>query len=102
MRAYGEFVEAVSPEMVGHRVSVEYIRDPRMVCGQFFGTWFNVNLSMHDVSDWQANLELMLHELSHKVVDQTIICTTLFMKPSDDLGPRWQDLSPVDPILVGT
>jgi hypothetical protein len=68
MRAYGEFVEAVSPEIVGHSVTVEYIRDPRMVCGQFFGTWFNVNLSKHDVSDWQANLELMLHELSHKVV----------------------------------
>jgi hypothetical protein len=68
MRAYGEFVEAVSPEMVGHRVRVEYIRDPRMVCGQFFGTWFNANLSKHDVSDWQANLELMLHELSHEVV----------------------------------
>jgi hypothetical protein len=68
MRAYGEFVEAVSPEMVGHRVRVEYIRDPRMVCGQFFGTWFNVNFANHDVSDWQANLELMLHELAHTVV----------------------------------
>jgi hypothetical protein len=68
MQAYREFVEAVSPEMVGHGVRVEYIRDPRMVCGQFFGTWFNVNLSKHDVSNWQANIELMLHELAHTVV----------------------------------
>jgi hypothetical protein len=29
-----------------------------MVCGQFFGNFFNVNLAHHDVSDWQANLEL--------------------------------------------
>jgi hypothetical protein len=39
-----------------------------MVCGQFFGSWFNVNLVQHDATDWQANLELMLHALAHTVV----------------------------------
>jgi hypothetical protein len=68
MQAYVRFVEEVSPALVGYRVTLEYINDKRMVCGQFFGTWFNVNLAVHDVSDWQSNLELMLHELAHTVV----------------------------------
>jgi hypothetical protein len=68
MAAYATFVEAASPSLVGHRVTVEYIDDHKMVCGQFMTHWFNVNLAHHDVSDWQANLELMLHELAHTVV----------------------------------
>jgi hypothetical protein len=68
MSAYAAFVEMVSPELVGRRVSIEYIRDPRMVCGQFFGSWFNVNLAKHNVTNWQTNIELMLHELAHTVV----------------------------------
>jgi len=68
MLAYARFVEAVSPELVGHKVSVEYIKDRKMVCGQFFDSHFNVNLANHDVGNWQLNLELMLHELAHTVV----------------------------------
>jgi hypothetical protein len=49
MAAYAAFVEAVSPSLVGHRVTIEYIDDARMVCSQFFGHWFNVNLAQHDV-----------------------------------------------------
>lgn len=68
MRDYALFVEEVSTELVGYKVDIEYIEDARMVCGQFFGTWFNVNLAVHDVTSWQANIELMLHELAHTVV----------------------------------
>lgn len=68
MQAYARFVEAMSSELVGYEVTVEYIEDRQMVCGQFFDTYFNVNLAKHDVSNWQRNLELMLHELAHTVV----------------------------------
>ena len=68
MLAYATFVERVSPSLVGHEVTVEYIRDKQMVCGQFFDTHFMVNLAKHSVADWQANIDLMLHELSHTVV----------------------------------
>lgn len=68
MRSYAQFVEAVSPDLVGYKVTVEYIEDPKMICGQFCGQYFIANLAQHDVSNWQANVELMLHELSHTVV----------------------------------
>lgn len=68
MRAYNAFVDEVSIELVGKHVTLQYIEDPKMVCGQFFGTYYMVNLAHHDVTDWQANIELMLHELAHTVV----------------------------------
>src|SRR5439155_13349121 len=34
MLAYANFVESVSPPLVGYRVAVRYIRDRRIVCGQ--------------------------------------------------------------------
>jgi len=68
MLAYAKFVEGVSPALVGHKVTVEYIRDQQMVCGQFFDTHFVVNLAKHSVGNRQQNIELMLHELAHSVV----------------------------------
>lgn len=79
MEMYARFVEEVSPELVGHRVTITYIHDPRMVCGQFFGTWFNANLALHNVEDWQANIELMLHELAHtKVQSNDHLCRDFY------------------------
>jgi hypothetical protein len=57
-----------------------------MVCGQFFGSWFNVNLVQHDATDWQANLELMLHALATRLSSRTIISATGFMRRSNGLG----------------
>jgi len=68
MLAYATFVERVSPSLVSHKITVEYIRDKQMVCGQFFDTHFSVNLARHSVKNWQSNIELMLHELTHTVV----------------------------------
>lgn len=68
MEAYDRFVRLVSPALVGHRVQLRFIHDPRIVCGSFWGTGFTVNLAKHNAQDWQANIELMLHELAHTVV----------------------------------
>lgn len=68
MEAYAKFVEAVSFHLVGRLVTLCFIKDTGMVHGQFFGDKYMVNLAHHDVSNWQQNLELMLHELAHTVV----------------------------------
>src|ERR1700761_2476011 len=88
MAAYAAFVEVASPSLVGHRVTVEYIDDARMVCGQPMGLWFNVNLSQHDVSDWQSNLELMLHELAHTVVKSNDHLSHEFYETVGRLGAK--------------
>lgn len=88
MSYYAKFVEYVSPKLVGYKVTISYIADKRMVCGQFFGTWFNVNLAVHDVKDWQANINLMLHELSHTVVQSNDHLSHQFYETVGALGAK--------------
>ena len=88
MSYYAKFVEYVSPNLVGHKVTVSYIEDKRMVCGQFFGTWFNVNLAVHNAKDWQANIELMLHELAHTVVQSNDHLSHQFYETVGKLGSK--------------
>ncbi len=90
MLRYARFVEAVSPELVEYKVTVEYIEDRKMVCGQFFGSYFNVNLAKHDVSNWQTNLELMLHELAHTVVRSNDHLHRDFTQPWGGLARNWR------------
>lgn len=70
MLAYATFVEHVSPTLIGHKVTLEYIRDKDIVsgCTDHAETHITVNLAHHSAGDWQANVELLLHELSHSVV----------------------------------
>lgn len=88
MLAYDRFVKKVSPALVGHEVGVRYIEDRKMVCGQFFGTWFNVNLARHDVKSWQCNIELMLHELAHTVVQSNDHLSHQFYETVGKLGSK--------------
>ena len=70
MLAYATFVERVSPHLIGHMVTVAFIRDEDIVagCTDHAETHITVNLAHHSEGDWQANVELLLHELSHSVV----------------------------------
>lgn len=88
MKQYASFVEDVSPELIGHKVTLTYIRDSRMVCGQFFGTWFNVNLAKHNVEDWESNIDLMLHELSHQRVASNDHLCHEFYRTVGELGAK--------------
>lgn len=88
MSYYAKFVEYVSPHLVGHKVTLSYIEDKRMVCGQFFGTWFSVNLAVHDVKNWEANIDLMLHELSHTVVKSNDHLSHEFYETVGRLGAK--------------
>lgn len=93
METYARFVEGVSPELVGHKVTITYIHDPRMVCGQFFGTWYNVNLAHHDVENWKKNIELMLHELAHTKVRSNDHLNHLFYETVGELGATLTQLA---------
>lgn len=88
MEAYAAFVERVSPELVGSVVTVKYIADPKIVCGEFFDTYFYVNLAKHDVRDWQRNIELMLHELAHTVVQSNDHLSHEFYETVGRLGAK--------------
>jgi len=100
MLAYATFVERVSPSLVGRKVTVEYIRDKQMVCGQFFGTHFAVNLAKHSVDDWQENIELMFHELAHSVVRSNDHLVHQFYETVGRLGAKLTLLAVEQPGLV--
>jgi hypothetical protein len=99
MLAYASFVERVSPMLVGRKVTVEYIRDKQMVCGQFFDTHFTVNLAKHSVDDWQENIELMLHELAHDVVKSNDHLVHEFYETVGRLGAKLALLAVEQPSL---
>jgi hypothetical protein len=101
MLAYASFVERVSPMLVGRKVTVEYIRDRQMVCGQFFHTHFMVNLAQHSVDDWQENIELMLHELAHDVVKSNDHLVHQFYDTVGCLGAKLSLLAVETPELFG-
>lgn len=100
MRAYNRFVDEVSIELVDKRVNLQYIRDPKMVCGQFFGTYYMVNLAHHDVTNWQANIELMLHELAHTVVKSNDHLSHEFYDTVGRLGAKLALLTAQKPIIA--
>jgi hypothetical protein len=91
MLAYATFVERVSPPLVGHEVTVQYIRDKDMVrgCTDHAETRITVNLAKHSVDDWQENIELMLHELAHNVVKSNDHLVHEFYETVGRLGRSW-------------
>jgi hypothetical protein len=100
MAAYAAFVERVSPALVGSVVTLEYIEDPKMIHGQFFDTYFVVNLAHHDVHNWQSNIELILHELAHTVVRSNDHLSHQFYETVGTLGAKLAILVAADEDLA--
>lgn len=88
MLAYSAFVEAASPHLVGKPISVEYIEDAQMVCGQFFGSHFIVNLAHIEITDKTRLVQLMLHELSHTAVRSNDHLSSTFYRTLEQLGAQ--------------
>lgn len=101
MLAYATFVERVSPSLVGHEVTVEYIRDKEMVqgCTDNAETHITVNLAKHSVENWQENIELMLHELAHSVVRSNDHLVHQFYETVGRLGAKLSLLAVETPEL---
>jgi hypothetical protein len=100
MLAYAQFVERVSPALIGRKITVDFIRDPQMVCGQFFNTHFMVNLAHHDVENWEENILLMTHELTHDVVKSNDHLCHEFYETQGRLGARLALLIAKDPTAL--
>lgn len=101
MRAYVNFTEQVSSFLVGYKVTVTFIKDGAMVHGQFFGDRFMCNLAHHDVRNWEENIFLMLHELSHTVVKSNDHLCREFYETVNRLGAKLAVLSVERPALFG-
>jgi hypothetical protein len=72
MEAFADFVEVVSPYLIGGKKShVRYIRDRAItLCGSFqpMTCDMTVNLAHHEIGDWQKDIDLMIHEMAHDTV----------------------------------
>ncbi len=103
MLAYATLVERVSPSLVGHEVTVEYIRDKDMVrgCTDSAETHITVNLAKHSVDNWQGSIELMLHELAHNVVRSNDHLVHEFYETVGRLGAKLALLAAERPELFG-
>jgi hypothetical protein len=99
MLAYATLVESVSPHLVGYRVTVRFIRDREMICGQFHGTSFTVNLARLSLNDRQGGIELMLHELAHTVVKSNDHLCHRFYETVTRLGAKLALLALEEPEL---
>ena len=103
MVAYCSFVEGVSPHLVGHKVTLHFIRDPAIVegCTDHADTHIMVNLAMHRVKDWHSNIDLMLHELAHNVVRSNDHLNHKFYSTVQKLGAQLTILAVEQPDLFG-
>jgi hypothetical protein len=103
MVAYCSFVEGVSPHLVGHKVTLHFIRDPAIVegCTDHADTHIMVNLAMHRVTDWHSNIDLMLHELAHSVVRSNDHLNHKFYSTVQKLGAKLTILAVEQPALFG-
>jgi len=103
MWAYCNFVEAVSPHLVGHKVTLVFIRDVAIVEGSTdcADTYITVNLALHSMGDWQSHLDLMLHELAHNVVRSNDHLNHKFYSTVQKLGAQLTLLAVEQPDLFG-
>lgn len=101
MLAYGTFVERVSSLLIRHAVTVEYIRDKDIVaaCTDHAETHITINLAQHSVDNWQRNIELLLHELSHRVVKSNDHLIHEFYRTVGRLGAKLSLLAVENPEL---
>jgi hypothetical protein len=90
MADYDEFVNRVSPTLVGRPFRLRFIRDEAIVEGSINpdSSEYTVNIAKHDPANWQANIDLMLHELSHIVVRSNDHLNHMFYETCTTLGAK--------------
>jgi hypothetical protein len=79
-KAFVGLIEAVSPTLINHAVTVKVVNDPELKL-EGCTRWrkasfeFEINLAWHDIHNWTKNYELMIHELAHhKVQSNDHLC----------------------------
>ena len=102
---YKKFILDVAPLMLNHKVEVKFINDPDIPilgCTQWMKATeyiFTVNVAHHDVEDWQANYDLVIHELSHHAVQRNDHLFEGFWRTASEMGAKLAELALTHPEL---
>lgn len=102
---YKKFILDVAPLMLDHKVEVKFINDPDIPilgCTQWMKPTeyiFTVNVAHHDVEDWQANYDLVIHELSHHAVQRNDHLFEGFWRTASEMGAKLAELALTHPHL---
>jgi hypothetical protein len=103
---YKKFITDVSALMLDHKLeAVEFINDPDIPmdgCTQWMKSneyIFTVNVAHHDVEDWQANYDLVIHELSHHAVQRNDHLFERFWRTASEMGAKLAELALTHPLL---
>jgi hypothetical protein len=106
---YKNFVTDVAPLMLDHKLQeVKFINDPDIPilgCTHWMKPTeyiFTVNVAYHDVEDWQANYDLLIHELSHHAVQRNDHLFEGFWSTASEMGAKLVQISLTHPHLFPT
>ena len=99
------FILDVAPLMLDRKVEVKFIDDPDIPilgCTRWMNASeyiFTVNVAHHDVEDWQANFDLVIHELSHHAVQRNDHLFEGFWRTASEMGAKLAELALSHPHL---
>jgi hypothetical protein len=97
-------IETVSPILINHAVTVKVIDDAILKLSGCT-RWkedsfvFEINIAYHDCTDWEANYELLLHELAHHKVQSNDHLCREFYDTVTNLGSKLAQLALDQPAL---
>lgn len=100
MEAFAEFVGEVSPELIGKRVSLRYIKDRAIsLCGAFapHTSEMTINLAHHQVGNVVSDIDLMIHELAHDTVQSNDHLVHDFYEATCRIGAKLTMLAVAEP-----
>ena len=103
-KKFVKLIEMVSPIIIKHAVTVEVIDDASLKlsgCTRWKrdSFLFEINIAYHDCSDWEANYELLLHELAHHKVQSNDHLCREFYDTVTNLGAKLAQLTLDQPEL---
>ena len=91
--------------MLDRKVEVKFINDPDIPilgCTKWMKATeyiFTVNVAHHDVEDWQANYDLVIHELSHHAVQRNDHLFEGFWRTASEMGAKLATVALTHPHL---
>jgi len=105
MKRYEKLIVDLSPILINRKVTVSFIEDSDIGFQGCTKRWkpesynFEVNLAFHDVTDWQENYELLLHEMAHHREQSNDHLNHAFYEALNELGAKLAVLALEQPEL---
>jgi hypothetical protein len=108
MKRYERLIVDLSPILINRKVTVSFIEDSDIGFQGCTKRWkpdsynFEVNLAFHDVTDWQENYELLLHEMAHHREQSNDHLNHAFYEALNELGAKLAQIALQRPELFPT